>query len=146
MPDSIGRITTGGALSAFYGNRIVDPKAITGGHGRVAVVRQQLPQARAVHPAEKGHPLRNANIQGPSAITVGPDGALWFTTRHPYPSVGSIGISTYPLSGPSRANSITAGPGGAVWLSATKTTVPSWRIWYTACRLPTGRGGGTPAR
>ena len=54
----------------------------------------------------------------PSAITTGPDGALWFTL------VGKIGritiqgdITEFPIKGDSILHSITTGPDGALWFT-----------------------------
>ncbi|HEX4224185.1 MAG TPA: virginiamycin B lyase, partial [Pseudonocardiaceae bacterium] len=58
---------------------------------------------------------------GPYAITVGPDGALWFTLVHS----GGIGRSTpagdltvHPLKSDSGPTVITTGPDDALWFTA----------------------------
>ncbi|MGL3108837.1 Vgb family protein [Bradyrhizobium sp. BR 1432] len=55
----------------------------------------------------------------PSAITTGPDGALWFTE-----AAGKIGritidgsITEFPIKGGGVLHSITTGPDGALWLT-----------------------------
>jgi virginiamycin B lyase len=60
-------------------------------------------------------------VYGPTSITAGPDGALWFTA----PDAGSIGristsgnVTLYRLPGAyDFATSITAGPDGALWFT-----------------------------
>jgi virginiamycin B lyase len=59
---------------------------------------------------------------GPSGITAGPDGALWFTYENP-PKIGRIttsGVLTlFPLSSPDQRlpGGITTGPDGALWFT-----------------------------
>jgi virginiamycin B lyase len=64
-----------------------------------------------------------SSIGGPSGITSGPDGALWFTEW----SANNIGrittagrVTEYPITTPESApNAITAGPDGALWFTET---------------------------
>src|SRR5271170_1273471 len=57
---------------------------------------------------------------GPSGITVGPDGALWFTegTGSKIGRVTTLGaITEYPITGNDFPVGITAGPDGALWFT-----------------------------
>src|SRR5262249_41055367 len=56
-------------------------------------------------------------IRGPTGITAGPDGAMWFTN---YASIGRItvgGAVTIFGGGPTTTSSITTGPDGAAWFT-----------------------------
>jgi len=67
----------------------------------------------------------------PTAITAGPDGALWFT-EDPYSGPGKIGrittdgtISEFTLPDPQAAPvAITVGPGGAIWFTQNDVNDP----------------------
>jgi len=75
--------------------------------------------ALAFYPIAPG--LMCGGVYGPTSITAGPDGALWFTA----PDANTIGrittsgaVSLYKLPGHyTFATSITAGPDGALWFS-----------------------------
>jgi streptogramin lyase len=62
----------------------------------------------------------NASISGPTGITVGHDGALWFTNLN-FSSVGRIttagSVSSYANPSSSITWDITAGSDGALWFS-----------------------------
>ena len=61
-----------------------------------------------------------SDINGPAAITTGPDGALWFT-NHDNNSIGRITtggvVTNYTGAGISGPFGITAGPYGALWFT-----------------------------
>lgn len=56
----------------------------------------------------------------PTDITVGPDGALWFTSSEHF-AIGRITtagvMTTFTVPGPERPNAITSGPDGALWFT-----------------------------
>jgi streptogramin lyase len=91
---AIGRMTVGGVLTQFT-----------------------LPDI----PAPAGSPTGTSSTPAqPEAITVGPDGALWFTTENSL--VGRITtdgtITEYKVSGlTASTSSIVAGPDGALWFT-----------------------------
>jgi streptogramin lyase len=67
----------------------------------------------------------SSRISAPSAITVGPDGALWFTNETGGPAgAGSIGrittlgkVTSYTSASISAPSGIAAGPDGALWFT-----------------------------
>lgn len=124
-PDSIGRITTSGAITTYSAPSVstAQPNAIGalhrgdlwfGSSQEIGVWR--ITGAGAI-----------TKYQGPSAINLyavslaaGPDGATWYTTGGDViDRVSSSGLITgYTLpSGSTNASSIVAGPGDAMWFT-----------------------------
>ncbi len=130
--DSIGRVTTSGVVSYYTAPTIGGPTGIAAGpdgalwftnggfnastptdHGRNTIGR--ITTSGAV--TSFASPL----ISGPSNITTGPDGALWFTNYSNANSIGRITTSGVVTSytDPSILDpyAITAGPDGALWFT-----------------------------
>ena len=117
--DTIGRITTSGAITEYavtvdnnnLGNITAGPDGAlwfapnVGGVGRITTsgtITEYL----------------DKSFGSVNSITIGPDGALWFTDR----AVNVVGrvttngaFTVYPLPGASYPNNITTGPDGALW-------------------------------
>jgi virginiamycin B lyase len=85
----------------------------------VPAVTRSLPAQAALMIREIPVPTPSS---GPSDVTVGPDGALWFTERDA-DKIGRLGpngqITEFPLPAGREPNGITAGPDGAVWFAET---------------------------
>ncbi len=118
---SIGRITTGGAVSYYTGTGISVAEGITVGpdgalwftnYGNNSIGRITTGGTVTNYP--------DANIDGPTSIARGPDGALWFTNSlgnsiGRITTAGSVSKFTDPtLESP---QDITAGSDGALWFT-----------------------------
>ena len=72
----------------------------------------------ALSPAQPTIQIKEYVVGFPFDITVGPDGAMWFTN---YTNIGRItasgAITTYPLPNNSIPTKIAAGPDGALWFT-----------------------------
>ena len=84
-------------------------------------------------------------VSQPAGITVGPDGALWFTEENGH-KIGRIttagAITEFPtLTNPSGPSEITAGPDGALWFTEFAANPPQIGRITTA-----GVRHGIPAR
>ena len=122
--DSIGRITTSGAVTN-YTDRFIDepeasPRAPTGPCGSPTAVATR---SGGSPPPGSSPTTRTASINGPSKIVAGPDGALWFTNAA-RGSGGSIGrittagvVTSYTNSSVDQPHGITVGSDGALWFT-----------------------------
>jgi len=92
-----------------------------------------------------GYPLPAGS--GPSGITAGPDGALWFTAGNSIGRITTAGdITTYPV--PSSTNGlvgITAGPDNALWFTVATSKIGriSTTGTITEYPIPTANSGPT---
>jgi streptogramin lyase len=132
LKHSIGRITTAGVITTFTDPAVdsstFDPQEITAGPDGAlwfttfaadtnndfptgemsAIGRITTGGAISLYPFDNG-------FYAPRGITVGPDGALWFTTR--YALIGRITTAgSLTFFDGIAASSIAAAPDGALWL------------------------------
>ena len=121
--NSIGRITTTGAVTNYTDSGIDGPDAIAAGPDGATVVHQLRQQFhRTDHHRRRLYPLwrRGTLFPGAKCITAGPDGALWFTDSYNDPifritTTGTMSISTNStIADP---DAITSGPDGAMWFT-----------------------------
>ena len=89
----------------------------------------------------------NASIDGPQAITAGPDGTLWFTNAGDS-TIGRITtagkVTHYTRARIAGPSAITAGPDGALWFTNFGDTNGHWIGRITTTVTP-GISGFTPA-
>ncbi len=120
--NSIGRITTAGVVTNYTGTGIERSRTGSrpGRTGRCgSPTRQQLD--RADHDRREWSPTTPAPASTTrTAITAGPDGALWFTNAGNN-SIGRITtagvVTNYTGTGIIDPEGITAGPDGALWFT-----------------------------
>ena len=107
------------------------PPSSLGKIGRFEIVPNGLPAV----PKEEEFTIPAPN-SAPSAIAVGPDGALWFTDLSTPPRIGRItttGAIT-EISAPSLAGGIAAGPFSTVWFTEpTAGRVAEVALLFTIC-------------
>ena len=122
--NSIGRITTAGVVTNYTGTGINDPQGITDGSRRRAVVHQLCRQlASGGSPAPAPGTVSGFGMGlAQNGITVGPDGALWFTTTGSgNDTIGRITthgtVTDFTKSGISDPYGITSGPDGNLWFA-----------------------------
>ena len=134
--NSIGRISTAGAVTLYRDLGIDGPTDITAGPDG-ALWFTNTETGVIGHPPSIGRITTSGSvsdytatgISDPSGITVGPDGALWFTqggtsqvgSTVTYGSIGRIttsgSVTIYTGSAIDSPSSITAGPDGALWFT-----------------------------
>jgi virginiamycin B lyase len=101
--------------------RLVTPTILAAG---LAACSSSMPPAGGPTPASRAGVVKNytdsLDISGPTGITTGPDGALWFTNRN-YNVIGRVstaGVFTnYNDPSSSFPWGITPGPDGALWFT-----------------------------
>ena len=124
--NSIGRITTGGAVTNFTGTGISSPEDITmavgpdgalwftNDYGTYSIERMTTSGAVTNY--------TDPSINYPQGIVAGPDGAMWFT-NYGNNSIGRIStsgvVTNYTGPGIGDPNQIVAGPDGALWFTNT---------------------------
>ena len=119
--NSIGSITTAGAVSNYTGNGIDSPDAITTGpDGALWFTNFANNSIGSITTTGVVSNYTGSGIDDPDAITTGPDGALWFT-NFANNSIGSITttgvVSNYTARSVFEPDAITAGPNGALWFT-----------------------------
>ena len=76
----------------------------------------------------------------PQEITMGPDGAMWFTTIQPA-AIGRItmsgSVTEYPVANSPHTMTITAGPDGALWYTTFNFATPHGPAQATVNRMTT---------
>lgn len=137
-PSSIGRITTGGAVTDHFAvNAAAAPPDVSaldqitlGPDGNLWFTQpadDQIGRMTIPSGAVTEYNVPNADNE-PEGITVGPDGAIWFTAagvdkigRIPVPpqATSTGGITMFPSSGAAGqgVGDIAAGPDGALWFT-----------------------------
>src|SRR3989442_6178486 len=120
--NSIGRITTSGAVTSFTGPGVDHPSEITvGPDGALWFTNIQGNSIGRITISGAVTSFTGPGMSDPKGITAGPDGALWFTNIFGH-SIGRIttgGVVTSftdPSIGSARGP-ITAGPDGALWFT-----------------------------
>ena len=117
--DSIGRITTAGAVTNFTGNGIDNPEGITSGpDGALWFTNYGDNSIGRITTAGVVTNYTGTGIDEPNGITTGPDGALWFTNdgNNSIGRITTAGVVTnYTGIGIDNPQSITTGSDGALW-------------------------------
>jgi virginiamycin B lyase len=119
--DSVGRITTSGAVTIFTDPSINYPRDITPGpDGALWFANHDNDSIGRITTAGVVSNFTDATISVPWDITAGPDGALWF----PNSGIDSIGrittagvVTNFTDPAISTPLSIAAGPDGALWFT-----------------------------
>jgi virginiamycin B lyase len=119
--NSIGRITTAGAVTNYTGTGISHPQGITAGpDGALWFTNYMNNSIGRITTAGAVTIYAGTGISGPDKIAAGPDGALWFTNLVNN-SIGRIttagAVTNYGGTGISSPEGITAGPDGALWFT-----------------------------
>ena len=120
--DTIGRITTTGAVSEFSSPDIDGPIGITSGpDGALWFTNQANNTIGRITTSGAVTAYSSPAIHDPTDITAGPDGALWFTNQTSnmigrITTSGSV-TSFYVGAGNAEPHGITAGPDGALWFT-----------------------------
>ena len=116
--NSIGRITTSGAITSYTDPSIQDPTGITTGPDGALWFTNSDSIGR-ITTSGVITSYTNPGIRGPSAIIAGPDGALWFTD---FDAVGRIttagAVTIYQENEGYSPSAITVGPDGALWVTS----------------------------
>ncbi len=118
MGDSVGRITTAGAVTMFGGVGILAPTGIAAGPDGALWFTNSSNSIGRITTTGAITDFSDASIHDPMGIAAGPDGALWFTNRSGQ-SIGRIttaGVVT-GYTGAGTPEGITAGPDGAMWFT-----------------------------
>ena len=119
---SIGRITTGGAITNYSVATIGRPAGIAAGPDGALWFTDNNSIGR-ITTSGAITDFTSPTLSSPSSITRGPDGALWFTNSGGAPSIGRITtsgvITRYTGPGLSTPSGITTGPDGALWFTNT---------------------------
>jgi virginiamycin B lyase len=134
LNNRIGRLTTGGAVTEYpLPTAHTRPVYIAAGPDRALWFTEDASPLRpydppyGVPPVQIGRITTGGNVTEypvpldygpPQGITAGPDGAMWFTTRTDYSTVGRItmtGSITLFDTGLSLGDQIVTGPDGALW-------------------------------
>jgi virginiamycin B lyase len=88
---------------------------------RIAALLLSVPaMATAQNVAIGAYPVGPPNISGPNAITLGPDGAVWYTLGSGSIGrmIGTAAFTEYPIPTPNSApEGIAVGPDGALWFT-----------------------------
>ena len=124
---SIGEITTSGQCSNYGNSLINDPAGITAWKGALWFANNGNGFGDSIGEITTSGTVSfvtdSSHIDGPEGITVGPDGALWFTNVGNN-SIGRIdptsgAVTSYTGTGIDDPTSITAGPDGeqALWFT-----------------------------
>ena len=124
---SIGEITTSGQCSNYGNSLINDPAGITAWKGALWFANNGNGFGDSIGEITTSGQVSfvtdSSHIDGPEGITVGPDGALWFTNVGNN-SIGRIdptsgAVTSYTGTGIDDPTSITAGPDGeqALWFT-----------------------------
>ena len=119
--NSIGRISTTGAITNFTSPSIQYPARITAGPDGAIWFTNQYSIGRITTSGVVSS-FSGPGISGPIGITAGPDGAIWFTNQYSG-TIGriSIGGTVTEYSGPGLTSAgiglITSGPDGALWFT-----------------------------
>ena len=119
--DSIGRITTSGAVTNYMGGGVSIPLGITlGPDGALWFTNLGNNSIGRITTSGSVTNYTDSSISSPQAISVGPDGALWFANA----GNGSIGrittggsVTNYTDSSISTPRGITTGPDGDLWFT-----------------------------
>jgi streptogramin lyase len=119
--NSIGRITTAGAVSNFTGAGIDGPLGITAGpDGNLWFANSSNNSIGRITPGGVISNFTGTGIDDPYGITAGPDGNLWFT-NYANNSIGRITTAGVVLNftgaGIDGPLGITAGPDGNLWFA-----------------------------
>ena len=119
--NSIGRISTTGAVSSFADAKISAPTGITAGpDGALWFTNSLSNSIGRITTGGVVSEFTGTGIDGPHGITTGPDGALWFTNSLGN-SIGRITtggfVSTFTATGVDAPQGIVAGPDGALWFT-----------------------------
>ena len=142
--DSIGRITTAGAVTNYTGTGISEPGGHRGGAGRRAVVHQLRQQLdRADHDRRGGHQLhrhrasraRRRSRRGRTARCGSPTTATTRSGGSPPPGA----VTNYTGTGVASPDGIAAGPDGALWFTNSRQQLDR------ADHAPPGSSPTTPA-
>ena len=113
-PDSIGRITTAGAVTVYTSVVILDPGTITPGSTAPVVYRRDID--RPHHSCRGGYQDTSSKITTLGGIAAGSDGALWFTTGTSIGRITTTGkFSFYSATSLYVAGAIAPGAGGTLW-------------------------------
>jgi trimeric autotransporter adhesin len=128
--NSIGRITTAGAVTNFTDPGISGPVGITAGpDGALWFTNFNTSSGSSsigrITTAGTVSTYTDPSINFPSSIATGPDGALWFTNFN-NDSIGRItsagAVTNFTATGISRPSVITSGPDGALWFTNNGTS------------------------
>ena len=125
--DSIGRITTGGAITAYTGTGIATPEGIAlGSDGALWFTNHQSWTIGRITTTGVVSIYTGDGVTGPQAIAAGPDGALWFVNTQYFPSIGRITTAgkvtaNYPLTSGYYPYYLVAGPDKALWFGDYET-------------------------
>ena len=119
--NSIGRITTAGAVTDYTGTGISNPEEITAGpDGALWFTNAGNDSIGRITTGGVVTNYTGTGISYPVGITAGPDGALWFT-NFGNDSIGRIStagaVTNYTGTGISSPEGITAGADGALWFT-----------------------------
>ncbi len=119
--NSIGRITSSGAVTIYKRHGIDGAEAITPGpDGALWFTNSGSNSIGRITTSGVVTHFKRSGIDEPNSITTGPDGALWFTNSGNN-SIGRVTksgkITRYLHTGIDEPNSITTGPDGALWFT-----------------------------
>jgi virginiamycin B lyase len=131
-PGSFGQISVKGKITIHTSSDVVEPFSITTGPGGALWIATETATKTGKGSIERIVPNKktsstgkvtvytNAGIDQPAGITVGPDGALWFT-NYAGNSIGRITtagtVTIYTGKGVDAPAGITTGPDGALWFT-----------------------------
>ncbi len=117
--NSIGRITTAGAVTTFSDPSVSGPIGIAAGpDGALWFTNATGNSIGRITTAGAVTNFTDASIHDPQGIAAGPDGGLWFTnaTGNSIGRITTAGVVTnFPTTG--IPENITAGPDGALWFT-----------------------------
>ncbi len=118
--NSIGRITTSGAITSYTDPTIESPVGITTGpDGALWFTNAGNDSIGRITTSGVITNYTNSGIAGPDAIIAGPDGALWFTDFDAIGRVTTSGVFTfYDENDGYSPSAITVGPDGALWVTS----------------------------
>jgi virginiamycin B lyase len=121
--NSIGRITTAGAVTNYTGTGISNPYGITAGpDGALWFTNDTNNSIGRITTEGAVTNYTGTGINRPNEIAAGPDGALWFTNLENN-SIGRIttagAVTIYIGTGISGPGGIVDGPDGALWFTNT---------------------------
>jgi len=124
--DSIGRITTSGAVTNYTDSSIASPDGITSGpDGALWFTNARSNTIGRITTAGTVSHFSGAGINSPFDIVSGPDGALWFTNNgnNTIGRITTAGVvsnfKTTAFGAVSYPDGIAAGPDGALWFANT---------------------------